>query len=641
MPIQPHSTRFAHPLVAPAVDGGLYDAANERDACGVGFIVHIKGERSHDIITSGLEILVNLSHRGACGCDPRTGDGCGILTQMPDEFLRTKTAEIGFALPPAGQYGAGAVFLPRDAAERRFCQERLEEIIREEGQTFLGWREVPVDSGALGWLAQSVEPAIRQVFIARGDRTPDDMFEWKLFVIRKRIENEVRGSAMRDKRYFYIPSLSSRVLIYKGLMQPEQAEGFYRDLSDESYVSALALVHQRYSTNTFPTWDLAHPFRYLAHNGEINTLRGNVNWMHAREGILASEKYGPDLKKIFPICTPKASDSAIFDNVLELLVVTGRSLPQAMSMLIPEPWAGHESMPDDSKAYYEYQACLLEPWDGPASMAFTDGTMIGACLDRNGLRPSRYWVTKGGYVVMASGVGRAGNAPRDASSTKGVCGRGGCCWSIRPRDGLSPTRRSSGAWPRGTPIAAGSNENQIRLDDLPDPLAPKTNGQHAEPLVKLQRTFGYTLEDLRILIGPMATDAQEPVGSMGNDTPLAVLSDRPQLLYNYFKQLFAQVTNPPLDAIREEIITSMITTIGAEGNLLDETPEQCGLLRLERPIIGNGDLAKIKQLDCAAAQEPHAVDPVPALRRGRGNAATLARPARRGFARPSTKASRS
>ena len=573
---------------------GLYDPANEHDACGVGFVVHIKGEKSHDVLRSGLEILVNLSHRGACGCDPMTGDGCGVLTQMPHELFQIKAAEAGFDLPDRGLYGAGAVFLPRDEAQRNFCERRLEEIIADERQTFLGWRDVPVNNQALGWLARSVEPTIRQVFIARGADTPADMFEWKLYVIRKRIEIEVRASQLSEKKFFYIPSLSSRVLIYKGLMQPEQAEGFYRDLSDERYVSALALVHQRYSTNTFPTWDLAHPFRYLAHNGEINTLRGNVNWMHAREGIFASEKYGADLHKIFPICTPKASDSAIFDNALELLVLTGRSLPQAMSMLIPEPWAGHESMPDDLKAYYEYQACLLEPWDGPASMAFTDGTLMGACLDRNGLRPSRYWVTKGGFVVMASEAGVL-EMPPDRVEYKGRL-RPGRMFLVDTAQGrIIADEEIKRSLATHRPYRQWLNENQVKLDDLAD--VPNVNGHLDEPLVKLQRTFGYTLEDLRILIGPMATDGADPVGSMGNDTPLAVLSDRPQLLYNYFKQLFAQVTNPPLDAIREEIITSMITTIGSEGNLLDENPEQCALLRLEKPVITNGELAKIKQLD--------------------------------------------
>ncbi len=579
---------------APHTADGLYDPANEHDACGVGFVAHIRGEKSHDVLSWGLEILVNLSHRGACGCDPLTGDGCGMLTQLPHDFLAAKAAELGFKLPAQGDYGAGNVFLPRDEAQRRFCEERLAAIVAEEGQRLVGWRDLPVENDVLGWLAREVEPVIRQIFIARGADTPRDMLEWKLYVIRKRIEHEVRGSELSERKYFYLPSLSSRVLVYKGLMLPEQMEGFYPDLRDERYVSALALVHQRYSTNTFPTWDLAHPFRFLAHNGEINTLRGNVNWMHAREGILASEKYGPDLKKIFPICTPDASDSAIFDNALELLVLTGRTLPQAMSMLIPEPWAGHESMPDDLKAYYEYQACLLEPWDGPASMAFTDGQMIGACLDRNGLRPSRYWVTKNGHVVMASEAGVLDVPPEDVEF-KGRL-RPGRMFLVDTAQGriIADEEIKQGLASR-YPYRQWISENQVKLDDLPDVAG--VNGHLDQPLVKLQRAFGYTLEDLRIILSPMALDGYEPIGSMGNDTPLAVLSDRPQLLYNYFKQLFAQVTNPPLDAIREEIITSMITTIGSEGNLLEETPEQCGLLRLESPVITNAQLAKIKQLN--------------------------------------------
>jgi glutamate synthase (ferredoxin) len=603
---------------------GLYDPAQEHDACGVGFVVNIEGRKSHEVIRWGLEILVNLSHRGACGCDPLTGDGCGILTQMPHEFLQPVVAELGIELPPRGEYGAGAVFLPRDEVQRQFCQQRFEQIIAEEGQRLLGWRDVPVDNRVLGWLARDVEPVIRQIFIARGADTPADMLEWKLYVIRKRIERVVRTSRLSERKFFYMPSLSTRVLVYKGLMLPDQTEGFYLDLKDARFVSALALVHQRYSTNTFPTWDLAHPFRFLAHNGEINTLRGNVNWMHAREGMLASEKYGPDLHKIMPICTPGASDSAIFDNALELLVLTGRSLPQAMSMLIPEPWAGHESMSDELKAYYEYQSCLLEPWDGPASMAFTDGTMIGACLDRNGLRPSRYWVTKDGNVVLSSESGVL-DIPPENVEYKGRLRPGRMFLVDTAQKRIIADKEIKSGLAARHPYRQWLSENMVKLSDLPEAVVAEVshgdhdhphadgsnghtngNGWHNRPLLKLQRTFGYTLEDLRILIGPMCTDGQEPVGSMGNDTPLAVLSDRPQLLYNYFKQLFAQVTNPPLDAIREEIITSLITTIGSEGNLLEETPQQCGLLRLEQPILTDADLAKIKSLDSdSAANSSH------------------------------------
>ena len=580
----------------PSRAEGLYDPAFEHDACGVGFVVDMQGRKSHQIVRQGLEILVNLTHRGACGCDPLTGDGAGILLQMPHEFFAAKLAEQGITLPPPGDYSIGNVFLPPDETDRSFCESRLEELCASEGQRFLGWRDVPLDNSIIGQTARDVEPVIRQAIIARGDQTPSEIFEWKLYVIRKLHQTALReAKLLKQRKYCYICTLSSRVIVYKGLLLADQVELFYKDLADERIVSALALVHQRYSTNTFPTWDLAHPFRYLAHNGEINTLRGNVNWMHAREGMLAHPVFGPDLKKIFPLCIHGISDSATFDNVLELLVLTGRSLPHAMSMLIPEPWSGHETMSDELKAYYEYQACLMEPWDGPASVAFTDGTVIGATLDRNGLRPSRYWVMKNGLVVMASETGVLA-LPQDQVEYKGRL-RPGHMFLIDTTQGrIIRDHEIKQKLAQRHPYRQWIRENQVKLDDLPEIAG--VNGHLDEPITKLQRAFGYTLEDLRVIIGPMGTDGQEPIGSMGNDTPLAVLSERPQLLYNYFKQLFAQVTNPPLDAIREEIITSLITTIGSEGNLLDETPEQCRLLRLETPILTNAEMAKIKELEC-------------------------------------------
>ncbi|HZZ72962.1 MAG TPA: glutamate synthase large subunit [Pirellulales bacterium] len=573
---------------------GLYDPAHEHDACGVGFVVQMKGVKSHKIVRSGLEILVNLTHRGACGCDPLTGDGAGILVQMPHDFLVPTAAESGITLPALGSYGAGLVFLPRAGAERQHCEARFAAIVAEEGQTLLGWRDLPTDNRDIGRNAKDVEPYVRQVFIARGPATAAEDFEWKLYVVRKRLEIEIRDSALSQKKYLHFPSLSSRVMVYKGLLLADQVERYFSDLTDERFVSALALVHQRYSTNTFPTWDLAHPFRFLAHNGEINTLRGNVNWMHARESMLAHPVYGPDLKKVCPILTPGGSDSMTFDNALELLVLTGRSLPEAMSMLIPEPWAGHESMPDDQKAYYEYKACLIEPWDGPASMAFTDGTIMGAVLDRNGLRPSRFWITQDDFVIMASEAGVL-DIPPEEVVRKGRL-RPGRMFLVDTAAGriIRDDEIKQGLAAKH-PYRQWLNENQLTLDKLPKIAG--INGQLGEPILNLQRAFGYTLEDLRIIMRPMGTDAYEALGSMGDDTPLAVLSDRPQLLYNYFKQLFAQVTNPPLDAIREEIITSMITTIGSEGNLLDETPEQCRLLRLDAPVITNHELAQIKQLN--------------------------------------------
>ncbi len=552
-------------------------------------------ESSHDIVRSGLQILVNLTHRGACGCDPLTGDGAGILTQMPHEFFAVKCRELGFALPAPGDYGAGMVFLPQDAGERQWCEQRFEELIAEEGQQLLGWRDVPVDNSHIGRdgprRRARLPPDLHRSW---PQKRPADMLEWKLYVIRKRLEADVRRSSLKQKKYCYVPSLSTRVMIYKGLMLANQVEMFYLDLADTRFTSALALVHQRYSTNTFPTWELAHPFRYLAHNGEINTVRGNSNWMHARQSMLASEIYGPDLKKLDQICTPGASDSATFDNVLELLVLTGRSLPRAMSMLIPEPWAGHESMSDEKKAYYEYQACLMEPWDGPASVAFTDGTCIGALLDRNGLRPSRYWETHGGLVIMASEAGVL-NIPPSEVKSKGRL-RPGRMFLVDTSEGrIIADEEIKESLAERHPYRQWLNENQVLLRDLPDPGA--INGHLDQPLLQLERAFGYTLEDLRVLMAPMAADGYEALGSMGNDTPLAVLSDNPQLLYNYFKQLFAQVTNPPLDAIREEIVTSIITTIGSEGNLLVEEPEQCRLLRLDQPILTNADLERIKALD--------------------------------------------
>ncbi len=578
----------------PPQPQGLYDPRFEHDACGVGFVVNMHGEKSHEIVRQGLEILANLEHRGACGCDPLTGDGAGIVTQMPHEFMQWCAEQQEFTLPDVGDYGVGNVFLPPDEGERRYCESRFEAIVEEEGQHVIAWRDVPRNNAVIGRVARDVEPVIRQVFVGRGAATPEDMFEWKLYVIRRRVENAIRASDLAQRTYFYPTTLSSRIIGYKGLLLATQIEAYYTDLGNGRFTSALSLVHQRYSTNTFPTWDLAQPFRFLCHNGEINTVRGNVNWMHARERMFASDRYGHDLQKICPVCTPGASDSAIFDNAFEMLLMTGRSVQQAMSMLIPEPWDNHESMPDEKKAYYEYQACLMEPWDGPASMAFTDGTSIGAVLDRNGLRPSRYWVTKTGLVVMASEAGVLAIPPEDVSY-KGRL-RPGRMFLVNTQQGriIADEVIKTGLAGRH-PYRQWLNDHQVRLGDLPE--VPGVNGQLEQPIRQLQRVFGYTLEDLRIIMGPMAIDAKEPIGSMGSDTPIAVLSDRPQLLYNYFKQLFAQVTNPPLDAMREEIITSLVSTIGAEGNLLDETPEQCGLLRLAQPILSNEALARIQAID--------------------------------------------
>ena len=611
---------------------GLYDPANEHDACGVGFVVNMHGVRSHEIVRKGLEVLENLTHRGACGCDPLTGDGAGILMQTPHEFFAAAAPQAGIKLPAAGDWAVGNVFLPPSEGDREAAEQFFEKVIREEGLEFLGWRTVPTDNRSIGGTAREVEPVVRQVFIGRGKKVARDHFEWKLFVARKRFGIEIGRLGLMEQAFCYVCSLSSKTMIYKGLLLADQVSKYFPELSDPRMASALALVHQRYSTNTFPTWDLAHPFRYIAHNGEINTVRGNINWMHARESMLAHPVFGPDLDKIKPVIREGGSDSATFDNVLELLVLAGRPLEEAVSMLIPEPWSGHESMADDLKAYYEFQACLMEPWDGPAALAFTDGVRIGATLDRNGLRPGRWWQMKDGLVVMASEAGVL-ELPAGEVVRKGRL-RPGRMFLVDTKAGRiveddEIKRRLATAQPWRDWVT----ENQVRLDTLPDPADVETvtksravepsellakgavdahahaldpwraagvAGEHAS-LVELQRNFGYTLEDLKVILAPMATDGAEPIGSMGNDTPLAVLSDRPQLLSNYFKQLFAQVTNPPLDAIREEIITSMITTIGCEGNLLDSTPEQARLLRLETPVITNAECARIKALGAAGS----------------------------------------
>ncbi|MSR57923.1 MAG: glutamate synthase large subunit [Planctomycetaceae bacterium] len=582
----------SHYRSEPPQTQGLYDPQNEHDACGVGFIVNIRGEKSHQLVLDAQQILVNLQHRGACGCDDNTGDGAGIMLQVPHKFLLKKCGALGIPLPAdPDEFGTGLVFLPGDVQQRKFCEQTFERVIAEEGQRFLGWRDVPRDNSQLGLTALKVEPAIRQLLIGRGPQTADAAaLEWKLYVIRKRMESLVGQSGLAQKKFFYVPSLSNRTIVYKGLLLATQISRYYTDLTDPDLESAIAMVHQRYSTNTFPTWDLAHPFRFVAHNGEINTVRGNQNWMRARQTMFSHARFGADLAKLFPIIPEKLSDSAAFDCALELLHATGRSLPHAMMMMIPAAWDGHESMPDDEKAFYEYHACLLEPWDGPASIAFTDGTVIGALLDRNGLRPSRYTVTKDGYVIMASETGVLPIEPANVLS-KGRLQPGKMFLVDTAQKRIITDDEIKSGFAGRKPYRKWLQEQQVRLADL-----PKQFGVASDPgtLLARQQAFGYTLEDLRIILTPMALNGEEALGSMGNDTPLAVLSNQPQLLYSYFKQLFAQVTNPPLDAIREEIVTSMVTTLGAERDLFDETPEHCHQLRLEQPILTNADLEAVR-----------------------------------------------
>ncbi len=584
---------------APPGAAGLYDPRDEHDACGVGFVVHIKGHQSHDIVEKGLEVLTNLLHRGACGCEKNTGDGAGILIQLPDAFLRKVTAPLGITLPARGLYGAGLVFLPRLTGEQAEVRALVERVAGEEHQQVLGWRVVPTDDAVLGATARAARPHMAQVFIGAGPGAQaatmsDPMwFERKLYVIRKRIEAEADRLGLTERHLFYIPSLSSRTLIYKGMLIADQIVPTFPDLADPDMVSALALVHQRFSTNTFPSWPLAHPYRFIAHNGEINTLRGNINWMRAREGLLKSKVFGADLEKVLPIIREGGSDTATFDNVLEFLVMGGRSLPHAVLMMIPEPWAGHESMSPELKAFYEYHAALMEPWDGPASIAFTDGTVIGAVLDRNGLRPSRYYVTKDDLVVMASEVGVLDIPPENVLIKERL--HPGRIFLIDTAQGRIVSddeikSRLAAEQPYGTWLA----EHLVDIEDLPE--APYLPAPSHETVLRRQQMFGYTQEDLRILLAPMGANGAEPIGSMGTDTSLAVLSERPRLLYDYFKQVFAQVTNPPLDAIREELVTAMGSTIGPEGNLLEPKPESCRQIKIAYPVIDNAQTARLRHV---------------------------------------------
>src|SRR2546428_1398663 len=572
---------------------GLYDPRCEHDACGVGFVVDIKGRRSHTIVRQALRVLINLLHRGACGCEANTGDGAGVLLQVPDKFLRRECDRLGIPLPPPKEYGCGLVFLPRDPEQRDRVRALLHSIVDEEGQRLLGWRDVPTDDHLIGASALSVEPHITQVLIGRGPGVRDHAhFERKLYVIRKLFEKAVVALDIPENKFAYMPSLSSNTLIYKGMLSADQIETMYPDLADPDFESALALVHQRFSTNTFPSWPLAHPYRYIAHNGEINTLRGNINWMRAREGLLRSSLLGDDLKKILPVIREGGSDTATFDNVLELLVMSGRSLPHAILMMIPEPWSNHETMTPEVKAFYEFHSALMEPWDGPASIAFTDGRVIGAVLDRNGLRPSRYYVTKDDLVIMASEVGVLDIPAED----------------ILLKERLHPARLFLVDTAQGRiiddeeikaqlaaehPYADWLRDNLVHLEELP---AHPVSAPDRATVPTRQIAFGYTHEDLRILLLPMAKNGEEAVGSMGTDTALAVLSNRPRPLYDYFKQLFAQVTNPPLDQIREELVTSMESTVGPERNLLAPEPESCRQINLNDPVLSKEDVAKLRHV---------------------------------------------
>jgi glutamate synthase domain-containing protein 2/glutamate synthase domain-containing protein 1/glutamate synthase domain-containing protein 3 len=579
---------------------GLYDPRNEHDSCGIGLVANIRGEKSHGIIRKGLEVLINLTHRGAAGCDPETGDGAGILIQIPHEFFALECGEQGMQLPAPGAYGVAMCFLPVDKHSRLQCEGIFERIAQEEGLTVVGWRDTPVNGIAIGREARASQPYIEQLFLGRpqksdqdGSELDEDAFERLLYRVRRRTENEIAASEIEDKDSFYVPSLSCRTIVYKGLMLAPQIEKFYYELANPLVKSALCLIHQRFSTNTFPSWKLAHPYRYVAHNGEINTIRGNISWMNARQSVLESPLYDGQIDKLYPVIVPGGSDSASIDNAVEFLFQSGRSLPHVMAMMIPEAWSGNPDMDEDKRAFYEYHASLMEPWDGPAAMAFTDGRVIGATLDRNGLRPGRYIVTKDDLVVLASEAGVL-DVPAKDIRKKGRLQPGRMFLVDTVAQRIISDKEIKKQLAGRQPYAEWLKEQQVTLEQLPEPA--RVIASNPETLQRRQRAYGYSEEDLKILLAPMGATGMEPVGSMGTDVPLACLSDRPQPLFNYFKQLFAQVTNPPIDPIREEMVMSLISYIGTERNILDEAPENCHTLKLPHPILTNYDLEKLRRV---------------------------------------------
>jgi len=578
---------------------GLYDPALEHDACGFGFVVDIAGRPSHRTVRDALTVLVNLEHRGATGSETNTGDGAGLTIQIPHRFLADVAAKSGVRLRGKGGYGVGMVFLPQDRVGRVECFRLFEQVVADEGLRFLGWRDVPTDNSSLGTSAKAAQPLIRQVFIDRPERLVEDLaFERKLYVVRRLVEKAISRSAIPSRGDFYIPSLSCRTIVYKGMLNASQLQVFYPDLADERVESAIAMVHSRFSTNTFPSWPRAHPYRYISHNGEINTLRGNVNWMRARQALFSSGLFGDELTKALPVIDAEGSDSAILDNVLELLYLSGRSLAHALMMMVPEPWQHHESMAPEKRAFYEFHSCLMEPWDGPASIAFTDGIRVGATLDRNGLRPARYYVTSDGRVIMASEAGVL-DIPADEIVAKGRLQPGRMFLVDTAEQRIVSDedlkRRITGEHP----YTEWVRDWLVKLTELPPP--PRVIEPDHETVLRRQEVFGYTAEDVRLVLNSMATTGTDPVGAMGNDQALAVLSERPQLLYSYFKQLFAQVTNPPIDAIREEIITATEMAIGPEGNLLEPNPRSAHQLEMPSPVLSNEELEKIRALSTGDA----------------------------------------
>jgi len=597
--------------IATAAAGGLYDASNEKDACGVGFVAHIKGQKAHSIVKQGLKILENLDHRGAVGADKLMGDGAGILIQIPDDYFRAEMAAQGVELPPPGEYGVGQIFLPKEHASRLACEQELERAVKTEGQVLLGWRDVPVDREMpMSPTVRAKEPVLRQIFIGRGaDVIVPDALERKLYVIRKTASAAIQALKLTHSREYYVPSMSCRTIIYKGLLLADQVGKYYKDLADPRVVSALALVHQRFSTNTFPEWPLAHPYRMVAHNGEINTVKGNFNWMRAREGVMKSPVLGEDLRKLYPISFDGQSDTATFDNTLELLTMAGYPLAHAAMMMIPEAWEQHAVMDVRRRAFYEYHAAMMEPWDGPAAMVFTDGKQIGATLDRNGLRPARYIVTDDDLVVMASESGVL-DIPQNKIIKK---------WRLQPgkmflidieQGRIVDDEELKSQFASAKPYRQWIDNVRVKLDEVPVLAAPASEDA-AQTLLDRQQAFGYTQEDIKFLLSPMATLGEEGIGSMGNDSPLAVLSDKNKPLYNYFKQLFAQVTNPPIDPIREAIVMSLNSFIGPKPNLLDINAVNPQMrLEVSQPVLDFDDMARLRAIEkhTFGKFKPHEID---------------------------------
>ncbi|MGB0550234.1 MAG: glutamate synthase central domain-containing protein, partial [Limisphaerales bacterium] len=577
---------------------GLYDPANEKDSCGVGFVANLKGAPSHQNVLDALEMLGNMEHRGGCGCEPNTGDGAGILVGLPEGFLRTVAKEdLSVDLPEKGRFGAGLVFLPKDDAERQKCIAAVDAIIADQGQQCLGWREVPTESDAanVGPAARAAEPYIMQLFIGAADGLEGDDFERQLYMIRKRASHQLRfDESMEERLLFYICSLSTKVMIYKGMLNTEQVLKYYTDLARDDFATHLAMVHSRFSTNTFPSWDRAQPFRFMSHNGEINTLRGNVNAMRSRQGTLESDLLADDLQKLYPIMEPECSDSGNFDNALEFLLMTGRTLQEAVLLMVPEAWQKHKHMAQAKRDFYEYNSCIMEPWDGPASIAFTDGKYIGAVLDRNGLRPSRYYETHDDRVIMASEVGTIPVDPANVRS-KGRLQPGRLFLVDFEQGRIVPDDEIKSEFAAQRPYGEWIKNQRIELDDIA--AAGEASGLDEATLLQRMQAFGFTTETLQFMLLPLVHEKRDPLGSMGNDAALACLSDKPRMIYDYFRQLFAQVTNPAIDSIREEVIMSLECYIGPEKNLLETTEGHAQRLRMPHPILTNEDLHALKGMD--------------------------------------------